>query len=70
MIENYLNHQPKLGNKCWVHERAVVIGKVELGEDVGVWPCAVMRGDVNDLKIGNRSNVQDGAVIHATHPVV
>lgn len=68
MIENYLDYQPKIGTKSWIHNSAVVIGRVELGEDVGVWPCAVMRGDVNDLKIGNRSNVQDGAVIHATHP--
>lgn len=68
MIEKYLDYKPILAENCWVHDSAVVIGKVELGEDVGVWPCAVMRGDVNDLKIGNRSNVQDGAVIHATHP--
>ncbi len=68
MIENYLTHQPQIADSAWVHPSAVVIGKVWLGKDVGVWPCAVLRGDVHDLKIGNRSNVQDGAVIHATHP--
>lgn len=72
MIENFTenNHvyTPTLGKNAWVHESAVVIGKVTLGDEVSVWPCAVMRGDVHTLCIGNRSNVQDGAVIHATHP--
>ncbi len=72
MIENYTeNNQvftPTVGTNTWIHASAVIIGKVILGDDVSVWPCAVMRGDVNTLTIGNRSNVQDGAVIHATHP--
>lgn len=71
MIENYTEknccHTPTLAKSAWVHERAVVIGKVTLGESVSVWPAAVIRGDVNDISIGQRSNVQDGAVIHATH---
>ena len=49
----------------WIHETAVVLGRVELGEDVSVWPTAVIRGDVERIVIGARSNVQDGAVIHA-----
>lgn len=68
MIENYLEHTPKIGQSSWVHDSAVVIGKVTLGDEVSVWPCAVIRGDVHTIHIGNRSNVQDGAVIHATHP--
>ncbi|MBS9777712.1 MAG: gamma carbonic anhydrase family protein [Gammaproteobacteria bacterium] len=67
-IENGQTYTPTLGSNSWVHKSAVVIGKVTLGEDVSIWPCAVMRGDVHSLTIGNRSNVQDGAVIHATHP--
>ncbi|PIE46027.1 MAG: gamma carbonic anhydrase family protein [Gammaproteobacteria bacterium] len=67
MIEKYLTHQPVLGKNAWVHERAVVIGRVTLGNDVSVWPNAVLRGDVNDISIGNRSNVQDGSIVHATH---
>ncbi len=51
--------------KFWIHESAVVIGRVELGDDVSVWPTAVIRGDVERIVIGARSNVQDGAVIHA-----
>lgn len=68
MIENYQTHQPKLGKNTWVHSHAVVIGKVILGDEVSVWPCAVIRGDVNQITIGARTNIQDGAVIHATHP--
>lgn len=68
MIENYLTHRPHLHESAWVHKSAVVIGRVTLGEDVSVWPCAVLRGDVHDIVIGNRSNIQDGAVVHATHP--
>lgn len=49
----------------WIHETAVVLGQVELAEDVSVWPTAVIRGDVERIVVGARSNVQDGAVIHA-----
>ena len=49
----------------WIHASAVVIGDVSLGDDVSVWPTAVIRGDVERIVIGARSNVQDGAVIHA-----
>ena len=49
----------------WIHPTAVVIGNVSLGDDVSVWPTAVIRGDVERIEIGARSNVQDGAVIHA-----
>lgn len=49
----------------WIHETAVVLGRVTLAEDTSVWPTAVIRGDVERIEIGARSNVQDGAVIHA-----
>lgn len=49
----------------WIHDSAVVIGDVSLGDDVSVWLTAVIRGDVERIVIGARSNVQDGAVIHA-----
>jgi carbonic anhydrase/acetyltransferase-like protein (isoleucine patch superfamily) len=45
----------------------VLIGDVELGDDVSLWPCTVVRGDVNFIRIGARTNVQDGAVLHVTH---
>lgn len=68
MIENYLAHCPVIGKNSWVHDSALVIGQTVLGDEVSVWPCAVIRGDVNTITIGNRSNVQDGAVVHATSP--
>lgn len=68
MIEDYLEHSPIIGQNTWIHPTATVIGKVNLGDDVSVWPSAVIRGDVHHITLGNRSNVQDGAVIHATHP--
>lgn len=49
----------------FIHETAVVVGDVQLAEDTSVWPTAVIRGDVERIVIGARSNVQDGAVIHA-----
>lgn len=67
MIENYLDTSPQIGASSWVHRSAVVIGNVVLGENVSVWPCAVIRGDVNLIQIGDNSNIQDGSVIHATH---
>ena len=49
---------------AWIHESAVVLGRVTLGARVSVWPCAVLRGDTDTITIGAESNVQDGAVLH------
>src|ERR1700750_305869 len=66
-IRPYRNRLPKLGSGIYVDEAAVVIGDVELGDDVSLWPFAVARGDVNRIVIGARTNIQDGAVLHVTH---
>lgn len=66
-IRKYKGILPQMAERAWVDTSAQVIGKCELAEDVGIWPCAVLRGDVNDIKIGARSNIQDGAVVHTTH---
>ncbi len=66
-IRNYKGFTPSLKESCWVDESAVVIGKCELAEDVSVWPNATLRGDVNDIQVGARSNIQDGCVLHTTH---
>lgn len=58
---------PSILESSFIHETAVVIGDVELGEDVSIWPLAVVRGDIHSIKIGARSNVQDGSVLHVTH---
>jgi carbonic anhydrase/acetyltransferase-like protein (isoleucine patch superfamily) len=67
-IRAYKNIHPQLGQRVFVDPSAVVIGRVWLGDDVSVWPTTVIRGDVNDIKIGARTNVQDGSVLHVTSP--
>lgn len=67
MIRAYLQHRPQLGVGVYVDPQAAVIGEVGLGDDVSVWPFAAVRGDVNRIVIGARSNVQDNAVLHVTH---
>ncbi len=64
MILTFRNKTPKLGKNVYIAETATVIGDVTLGDDVSIWPSAVIRGDVNTIVIGKGSNVQDGAVIH------
>jgi carbonic anhydrase/acetyltransferase-like protein (isoleucine patch superfamily) len=59
--------RPTLARGAWVDEQAAVIGDVQLGEDVSVWPFASVRGDVNRIRIGARSNVQDNCTLHVTH---
>ena len=66
-IRPYRNQLPHLGARVYVDPAAVLIGDVELGDDVSLWPCTVVRGDVNFIRIGARTNVQDGAVLHVTH---
>lgn len=66
-IRDYLGTTPTLGARVFIDETAIVIGRVRLGDDTSVWPTAVIRGDVNDITIGARSSVQDGAVLHVTH---
>lgn len=60
--------EPRLGARAFVDPTALVIGDVELGEDVSVWPMTVIRGDINRIRIGARSNIQDGSVLHVTSP--
>ena len=66
-LRPYLNQFPRLGQRVWVDPAATVIGDVELGDDVSIWPGAVIRGDVNFIRIGARSNLQDQCVVHVTH---
>ena len=66
-IRTYKNIKPKLAKGVYVDEQASVIGDVTIGEDSSVWPMVVIRGDVNTITIGERSNIQDGSVVHVTH---
>ncbi|MFL0811248.1 MAG: gamma carbonic anhydrase family protein [Agarilytica sp.] len=58
---------PSFGERVFVDDAAVVIGDVELGDDVSVWPLAVVRGDMHKIKVGARTSVQDNSVLHITH---
>ena len=64
MIDELEKNIPKLDPECWVASNAVIIGKVELKKNSNVWFNAVLRGDVEQITIGENSNVQDGSVIH------
>jgi carbonic anhydrase/acetyltransferase-like protein (isoleucine patch superfamily) len=63
----YRDIAPRFGARIYIDPTATVIGDVVLGDDVSVWPQTVIRGDVNFVRIGARSNVQDGVVIHVSH---
>lgn len=58
---------PKWGEKCFIAPNATIVGEVVMGNNCSVWFNAVIRGDVNSITIGNDTNIQDGAVVHATY---
>lgn len=64
VIQPYQEHHPKLGKNVRIHETATVIGQVTLGDDVSLWPSSVLRGDMAAIRVGNRTNIQDGCVFH------
>ncbi|WP_416340241.1 gamma carbonic anhydrase family protein, partial [Pseudomonas sp. C11] len=66
-IRKYQQHLPQLGARVFVDSSAVVIGDVVLGEDSSVWPLTVIRVDMHRIRIGARTSVQDGSVLHITH---
>lgn len=66
-LRTFKGKQPQLGGKVYIDPTAVVIGDVTIGDDVSVWPTVVIRGDVESIRIGAGSNVQDGSVLHVSH---
>ncbi len=66
-IRKFQEHTPALGERAFVDHSAVVIGDVEIGADSSVWPLTVIRGDMHRIRIGARTSVQDGSVLHITH---
>lgn len=58
---------PKLGENCFIAPNATIIGDVVMGNECSVWFSAVIRGDVNSIRIGNKVNIQDGAILHCTY---
>ncbi len=67
LIKSVRGKTPRFGANCYLAETATLIGEVEMGDDCSVWFNAVVRGDVHYIKIGNKVNIQDGAVIHCTY---
>jgi gamma-carbonic anhydrase len=73
VIRSYLGRAPQIAATAYIDPAAVIIGDVVIGEGSSVWPCAVIRGDVNYIRIGARTNIQDGSVLHVmrdTHPLI
>ncbi len=66
-IRDFGGHSPALGKRVFVDPSAVVLGDVALGDDVSVWPQVAIRGDMHSIRIGARTSVQDGSVLHITH---
>lgn len=58
---------PKIGKNCYLAENATIIGDVEIGDDCSIWFNAVLRGDVNPIRIGNKVNIQDGSTLHTLY---
>jgi carbonic anhydrase/acetyltransferase-like protein (isoleucine patch superfamily) len=66
-LRSFEGFMPTIGNHVLVDDSALVIGQVSLGDDVSIWPMCVLRGDVQTIRIGNRTNIQDGCICHVSH---
>lgn len=66
-LRPFLDKTPTLGERVYIDEACTIIGDVQIGDDASVWPGTVIRGDVNHVRIGARTNVQDGTIIHVSH---
>jgi len=67
LIKSVRGIKPEFGENCFLAENATVVGEVTMGNNCSVWFNAVIRGDVHYIKIGNNTNIQDGAIIHCTY---
>lgn len=67
-IRAYKGITPKLASGVYIDESSVLVGDIELAEDVSIWPLVAARGDVNHIRIGARTNIQDGSVLHLSRP--
>jgi carbonic anhydrase/acetyltransferase-like protein (isoleucine patch superfamily) len=66
-VRNFETVTPRIAPSAYVDETALVVGEVTLDDDVSLWPMVVVRGDVNYIQIGARTNIQDGSVLHVSH---
>ena len=67
MIRKFKNKSPSIHKTAYIDEQATIIGDVVVGGDSALWPHAIARGDISSIVIGERTNIQDGAVLHVTH---
>lgn len=67
LVRKVRGHEPEIGENTFLAENATIIGDVKIGENCSIWYNAVLRGDVNSIRIGNNTNIQDGAVIHTLY---
>ena len=67
-LHAYKGITPTLGNSVYIEDSAVLYGDITLADDVSIWPLVAARGDVNDITIGERSNIQDGTILHVSRP--
>ncbi|WP_340621398.1 gamma carbonic anhydrase family protein [Xenorhabdus siamensis] len=67
VLRQYLKLRPQVGQRVMLDPTSIVIGDVKLADDVSIWPLVVIRGDVNYISIGTRTNIQDGSILHVTH---
>lgn len=67
LIKEVLGHTPQIGNDTYLAETATIIGDVKIGEQCSIWFNAVIRGDVNTIRMGNKVNVQDNVMLHCTY---
>ena len=66
-IRTFQNHTPDIADSAYIDPTALVIGQVKIGADSSVWPMTVIRGDINTVTIGKRTNIQDSSILHVTH---
>lgn len=66
-IRTFKQYTPNIGKDVYVDESAQIIGQVDIGKDSSIWPNTTIRGDVNWIKIGENTSIQDGSVLHVTH---
>ncbi len=66
-IRSFEDHTPQIDETAFIDDSAVVTGNVVIGEHSSVWPCCSIRGDIHSIRIGARSNIQDGSILHVTH---
>lgn len=66
-LMSYKGIYPSIGNNVYIAPTSILVGEIEIGDDSSIWPLVAARGDVNYIKIGRRTNIQDSSVLHVTH---